>query len=50
MLQSQVDLAAFDDVPGLGLAVRSAKVLGREGDIRMGVYGKALAGVQQLDK
>jgi len=30
--------------------MRPAKVLGGEGDMRMGMYGKALAGVQQLDK
>ena len=39
-----------DDDPGLGLAVRQAEPLAREGIVRMHVHGQPLAGVEQLDE
>jgi hypothetical protein len=49
LLQAQVDLSTFDDVPGLGFAVRLAEVLSCERDVRMRVDREALTGSQKLD-
>lgn len=49
LLQAQVDLSTFEDVPGLGFAVRPAEVLSCERDVRMRVDREALTGSQQLD-
>ena len=46
LVRAQVDVSAFDDVPGLRFAVRPAQVLSRERDMRMGVHWKALSGIQ----
>ena len=48
--QAEVHVSAFDDVPGLGFAVRPAEVLSRERGMRMGMHWKALTGIQQLDE
>ena len=46
--QAEVDVSAFDDVPGLGFAVPPAEVLCRERGMRMSMHRKALTGVEQL--
>jgi hypothetical protein len=49
LLRAQVDLSTFEDVPGLGFAVRPAEVLSCERDVRMRVDREAPTGSQQLD-
>ena len=44
LLQAQVDLSTFEDVPGLGFAVRPAEVNSRERGMRMRMDRQSLTG------
>jgi hypothetical protein len=50
LLQAQVNLSPFDDVPGLGFAARPAEVLSGKRGVRIRMDRQALTGIQQLNQ